>query len=49
MVRKCKWCRAQYDTRSGSSLYCDQNPKREKNLFRRPMKPRIVRIGCLVL
>lgn len=28
MMRRCKWCGKYYDTKRGSSVWCDENPHR---------------------
>lgn len=39
MMRKCHWCKRSYDTKSGSSIWCDRNPHRGRGAKRR--KPRL--------
>ena len=43
MKLKCPWCRQIYDTKTESSVWCQQNPRRGH----KKRKPRIVRIGVL--
>lgn len=47
MIRICPYCKEKYDTKTGSSMYCEENPNREKNLKYKRMKPSIVKIGAL--
>jgi hypothetical protein len=47
MIRRCPWCRMKYETGTESSIWCPKNPHRGKGEKR--IKPKVVRIGCLVL
>lgn len=52
MTRTCQWCGRKYDTDSGSSMYCEDNPKYAQNKKNRRMnrkKSSIVRIGVVIV
>lgn len=51
MTRTCPWCKRKYDTSSGSSMYCEENPKYAYNKKSRRMNRKrssIVRIGVII-
>ncbi len=47
MNRKCKWCGKVYETSTGSSMFCPENPNRENNLKYRKWNASPVKIKCL--
>lgn len=36
--RKCRWCKRQYDARTESSIWCEDNPHRGRGANRRPKR-----------